>query len=119
MENFDHFPSFNSVGDVFYWLVAKKAIIGSVEIKYHFEKIQLCSREPTNPGIVARDTNGFVETQEVEIAMTYGPLNSFKPVYTGFKQLELSLIETDISTVMDIKIAHFVEIVFDVRIVII
>jgi hypothetical protein len=51
--------------------------------------------------------------------MTYGPLNPLEPVDTGFQQLELSAIETDISLVMDVEIAHFVEIVFDVRIVII
>jgi hypothetical protein len=93
--------------------------VGSIEIKYHLEKIELSFCEPTHPGIVAGYAYSFVEAQQIKITMTYGSLNPPEPVDTGFQQLELSAIETDISMVMDIEIAHFVEIVFDVRVVII
>jgi hypothetical protein len=92
VRNLDHFPSFNLVGDVFYWLLAKKTIIGSIEIKYHFEKIQLCSCKPAHSGIAARDPYGFVEAQQVKITVTYGPLNPLEPVDTGLQQLELSVV---------------------------
>jgi len=117
--NLDHLSSFDLIGDVFYWFLAKKAVIRSVEIKYHFEKIQLCSCKPAHPGIAAGDPYGFVEAQQVKITVTYGPLNPLESIDTGLQQLELSGVETDISMVMDVEISHFVEIVFDVRVVII
>jgi hypothetical protein len=64
----------------------------SIKVKYQFEKIQLCSRKSTHPGIVAGYAYGFVEAQQVKIAMAYGPLNPLEPIDTGFQQLELSAV---------------------------
>jgi hypothetical protein len=83
--NFDYFPSLDSVGDIFKWLFSKKAVMAGIEIKYHFEKIQLGAGKSTHPGIVAGNGYGLVEAQEVKIAMAYGPLNPLEPVDGGFQ----------------------------------
>jgi hypothetical protein len=116
--NLDHFPFLNSVGDILYWLVAKKAVMRSIEIKYHFEKIHLCSCKLAHPGIAAGNAYSFVKAKQVKITMAHGPFNPLEPPGAGFQQIEFSALKTDISIVMDVEIAHFVEIVFNVSVVI-
>ena len=92
--------------------------MGSIEIKCLFEKIQLSSGKVAHLGIAAGNAYRFVKTKQVKITMPHGPLNPLETIDTGFQQIEFSEIETDISMVMNAEIAHFVEIVFNVSVVI-